>query len=58
MVVATVLMKGGNMLTALLAGVGIAVACGLFNGIIIAKSRCMPLIITLGTSQVFTAYRF
>jgi ribose/xylose/arabinose/galactoside ABC-type transport system permease subunit len=52
-VVATVLMKGGNMLTALLAGVGIAVACGLFNGIIIAKSRCMPLIITLGTSQVF-----
>ena len=52
-VVATVLMKGGNMFTALLAGVGIAVLCGLFNGVIIAKSRCMPLIITLGTSQVF-----
>ncbi len=52
-VVATVLMKGSNMFTAILAGVGIAVLCGLFNGVIIAKSRCMPLIITLGTSQVF-----
>lgn len=52
-VVATVLMKGSNMFTAILAGVGISVLCGLFNGVIIAKSRCMPLIITLGTSQIF-----
>jgi ribose/xylose/arabinose/galactoside ABC-type transport system permease subunit len=52
-VVATVLMKGGNMAVALAAGVGIAILCGLFNGAIIAKSRCMPLIITLGTSQIF-----
>lgn len=52
-VVATVLLKGGNMAVALAAGVGISVLCGLFNGVIIAKSRCMPLIITLGTSQIF-----
>jgi ribose/xylose/arabinose/galactoside ABC-type transport system permease subunit len=52
-VVATVLKNGGNMAVALLAGVGISVLCGLFNGAIIAKSRCMPLIITLGTSQIF-----
>jgi ribose/xylose/arabinose/galactoside ABC-type transport system permease subunit len=52
-VVATVLMKGGNMAVALAAGVGISILCGLFNGAIIAKSRCMPLIITLGTSQIF-----
>lgn len=52
-VVATILMKGGNMGMALAAGVGISILCGLFNGAIIAKSRCMPLIITLGTSQIF-----
>ncbi len=52
-VVATVLLKGGNMAVALAAGIGISVICGLFNGVIIAKSRCMPLIITLGTSQIF-----
>ena len=52
-VVATVLKNGGNMAVALLAGVGISIHSGLFNGVIIAKSRCMPLIITLGTSQIF-----
>ncbi len=52
-VVATVLKSGGNMAAALAAGIGISVLCGLFNGAIIAKSRCMPLIITLGTSQIF-----
>lgn len=52
-VVATVLMRGGNMPLALLAGLGVALLCGLFNGVIIAKSKCMPLIITLGTSQIF-----
>ena len=27
--------------------------CGLFNGLIVSFSRCIPLIITLGTGQVF-----
>ncbi len=52
-VVATILMNGGSMFLAVLAGVATSAACGLFNGIIIAKSRSMPLIITLGTGQMF-----
>ena len=52
-VVATVLMAGQSLLVAVLAGMAVGVLCGLFNGIIIAKSRCIPLIITLGTGQIF-----
>jgi ribose transport system permease protein len=52
-VVATILMRGGNMFVAILAGVGVSTLCGLVNGIIIAKTRTMPLIITLGTGQMF-----
>ncbi len=52
-VVATILMNGGSMFTAVLAGVATSAACGLLNGIVIAKSHTMPLIITLGTGQMF-----
>ena len=52
-VVATILMRGGSMFAAILAGVGVSTLCGLVNGIIIAKTRTMPLIITLGTGQMF-----
>jgi ribose transport system permease protein len=52
-VVATILMRGGNMFVAILAGMGVSTLCGLVNGIIIAKTRTMPLIITLGTGQMF-----
>lgn len=52
-VVGTILMNGGSLIVAVLAGVGVATLCGLVNGVIIAKSKCLPLIITLGTSQVF-----
>jgi len=52
-VVGSIIMKGGNLFLAVLAGVGVSTLCGLFNGVIVAKSRCMPLIITLGTSQIF-----
>ena len=51
--VATLLMGGAPLGLAVLAGMGAAVLCGLFNGVIIAKSHCIPLIITLGTSQIF-----
>ncbi|NLL54649.1 MAG: ABC transporter permease [Clostridiales bacterium] len=51
--VATLLMKDQPLFIAVLGGMGVAVLCGLFNGIIIAKSRCIPLIITLGTGQIF-----
>ncbi len=53
-VVATLLMNGQNMAVALGAGALTGLLCGTFNGIIIAKSRCMPLIITLGTSKIFS----
>ena len=52
-VVATVLMSGQNLFVAVLCGMGVGLVCGLFNGVIISKSRCIPLIITLGTSQIF-----
>lgn len=53
-VVATILMRGGHMIVAIISGVGVSTLCGLVNGIIISKSRTMPLIITLGTGQVFS----
>lgn len=38
---------------AILVGILVAIACGALNGFIIAKSKCVPLIISLGTSQIF-----
>ena len=38
---------------AILIGFGIAIGCGALNGLIVAKSKCMPLIITLGMSNVY-----
>ena len=52
-VMARILGDGGNVLTAVAVGVMVGIACGLLNGAVIAKSKCIPLIITLGTSQVF-----
>lgn len=51
--VATLLMRDVPLGVAVLAGMGAAGLCGLFNGIIIAKSHCIPLIITLGTGKIF-----
>lgn len=46
---------GDGMGVPLAVGAGIltGMACGAVNGVVIAKSKCIPLIITLGTSQVF-----
>lgn len=52
-VVATILKGGGSMLAAVSAGIGVSILCGLFNGAIISKFKVLPLIITLGTSQIF-----
>lgn len=52
-VMARILVDEGNVLIAVMAGILTAVACGVLNGFIIAKSKCIPLIITLGTSQIF-----
>ncbi|MDD7060236.1 ABC transporter permease [Porcincola intestinalis] len=44
---------GMNMPVAVLIGLVVGIACGLANGLIIALSKCPPMIITLGMSQVF-----
>jgi len=51
--VGTIITNGGSLSVAIIAGIAVSTVCGLVNGIIIAKSKCMPLIITLGTSQIF-----
>lgn len=52
-VISKVVMGGGNVFFAVFLGVSVATLCGLINGMIIAKSKCIPLIITLGTSSVY-----
>ena len=45
-----VLNNGLPTAAAVVAGLVTGMACGLLNGIIISKSKCIPLVITLGTS--------
>lgn len=52
-VMSQVIAIGGGVFSAVLAGVVTGLLCGLLNGVIIAQSKCIPLIITLGTSQIF-----
>jgi ribose/xylose/arabinose/galactoside ABC-type transport system permease subunit len=53
-IVMSVIVRAGMPVpVAVLAGLGVGLACGLMNGVIIAKSKCIPLIISLGTSQAF-----
>ena len=48
-----VLNNGLPTAAAVVAGLVTGMACGLLNGIIISKSKCIPLVITLGTSKMF-----
>lgn len=52
-VMARLIDGGSSVVTATAAGLLVGTACGFLNGLIISKSRCIPLIITLGTSQIF-----
>ena len=52
-VTSKVLMSGGSVTVAIILGLLTGLLCGFINGVIVAKSRCLPLIITLGTSQIF-----
>jgi len=52
-VMAKIIMGGGSVAFAIFAGVGFATLFGFINGVIVAKSRCMPLIISLGMSNVY-----
>ncbi|MFV0464501.1 MAG: ABC transporter permease [Lachnospiraceae bacterium] len=46
----------GSVFLAVVAGIISAMLCGLLNGFVIAKSKCIPLIISLGTSQIFYGF--
>ncbi|MDD2297326.1 MAG: ABC transporter permease [Sphaerochaetaceae bacterium] len=52
-VTSKVIMGEGSVTLAITLGLLTGLVCGFLNGVIIAKSRCLPLIITLGTSQIF-----
>ncbi len=52
-IVSKIISTTGNLVLAIAAGCCFGVLAGLLNGVIIAKSKTIPLIITLGTSQVF-----
>ena len=52
-VMAALLAMGQNIIIVIFGGIITGLICGLINGFIIAKSKCIPLIITLGTSQIF-----
>jgi len=52
-VVSKIIMAGGPTFLAVTAGILVGVLCGIVNGIIISKSKSMPLIITLGMSSVY-----
>jgi ribose/xylose/arabinose/galactoside ABC-type transport system permease subunit len=44
---------GVPIIPACIAGILVGGLCGLLNGLIVSYSRCIPLIITLGTGQIF-----
>lgn len=50
------LSSGISFFPALAAGCITGILAGFLNGIIIAKTKCIPLIITLGTAQIFTVF--
>ena len=52
-VMARLIADGAGVVTATAAGILVGTACGFLNGLIISKSKCIPLIISLGTSQIF-----
>ncbi|HHU63093.1 MAG TPA: ABC transporter permease [Clostridiales bacterium] len=52
-VMSKMLISGIEVGPTVLTGIAVAVGCGLLNGVIIAKSRCMPLIISLGMSGIY-----
>ena len=52
-VMAALLAKGYGIVIVIVCGIITGLLCGLLNGFVIAKSKCIPLIITLGTGQIF-----
>lgn len=52
-IICTLVMNGTNIYVAVLVGFLTSVVCGLINGVIVSKSKCIPLIVTLGMSYVY-----
>ena len=52
---ATLIANGKSVFIALLAGLTVALICGFFNGIIIAKTNVAPFIATLGSMSIFAS---
>lgn len=52
-VMARLIQDGHSTIAAVAAGAAVALTCGLLNGFIVSKSKCIPMIITLGLSQVY-----
>ncbi|HOV94040.1 MAG TPA: ABC transporter permease [Spirochaetales bacterium] len=55
-IMARIIMNNGSTGEAVIVGILCATMMGLLNGLIVAKSRCMPLIITLGMSNVYYGF--
>lgn len=52
-VICKMVMSGVPSLWAILAGFVLPIGCGFINGVIVSKSRCIPLIVTLGMNYVY-----
>ncbi len=51
--VSALVLRGSHWVVAVLAGLGVGVACGLLNGVITAKVRIPAFLVTLGTSTIY-----
>ena len=47
---------GVEVATAIAAGLATGIVCGIINGILVAKSKCVSLVITLGLSGVYNGF--
>lgn len=52
-VISKIIMSGGSPALAVPVGIAVGTLCGLLNGVIISKTKSMPLIITLGMGSVY-----
>ncbi|MGM8364888.1 ABC transporter permease [Virgibacillus sp. W0181] len=52
-VISKIIMADGSVAIAVVVGIIVGTLCGLLNGIIVSKSKSMPLIITLAMSSVY-----
>ena len=50
---ASLFVAGASVLVVVICSVATGLVCGLFNGLIIAKTKCAPFIITLGSMSIF-----